>query len=301
MSEITMQHGGTARRTPEMILRDIEMHKHRAAENLILIGLDLIDAKAQLQHGQWLDFLAQAGFSERTATNYMRVAGATEQTPGLASMTFSKALALVQAPEDVRQQLLEDGVEDKSAAEIRRLTKELQETKDKLKTTDQCFRNEIQATKVESRAKYKAEQRVRELEAELVAKPETVEVEVAPADYEELKATVSTLRSQLADAEAAVEVAENRAAGAIAADADAGADPEHDRLNTVDYVCACTEFMGHVEFYPYHKDELRALDDVSRRRMEIFAHGVQNWAVRMLGALAESGGAVDCEGAVSGV
>lgn len=300
MSEITTRPcGGTARRTPEMILRDIEMHKHRAAENLILIGLDLIDAKAQLQHGQWLDFLAQAGFSERTATNYMRVAGATEQTPGLASMTFSKALALVQAPEDVRQQLLEDGVEDKSAAEIRRLTKELQETKDKLKTTDQCFRNEIQATKAETRAKYKAEQRVRELEAELVAKPETVEVEVAPPDYEDLKGAVETLRAQLADAEAAVEEAENRAAGAIAADADA--DPDHDRLSAVEFVGACTEFMGHVEFYPYHKTELAALDDVSRRRMEIFAHGVQNWAVRMLGALAEAGGAVDCEGAVSGV
>jgi hypothetical protein len=126
-----------------------------------------------------------------------------------------------------------------------------------------------------------------------------VEVEVAPADYDELKATVSTLRSQLADAEAAVEEAENRAAGAIVADADA--DPDRDRLNAVDFVGACTEFMGHVEFYPYHKDELRALDDVSRRRMEIFAHGVQNWAVRMLGALAEAGGAVECEGAVSGV
>ena len=35
--------------------------------------------------------------------------------------------------------------------------------------------------------------------------------------------------------------------------------------------------------------------------MEIFAHGIQNWSLRMLGALAEAGGHVDCEGAVSGV
>ena len=57
--------------------------------------------------------------------------------------------------------------------------------------------------------------------------------------------------------------------------------------------------MARVQFYPYHKEDLAAIGDSGRRSMEIFAQGVQNWAVRMLGALAAAGGQVDCGGAVT--
>lgn len=270
----------------------------KAAQSLIVIGLDLIEAKAQLQHGEWLDFLDRAGFNARTASNYMRVAGAVEETPKLAALPYSKALALIEAPDDARERIMADGVEDKSAAEIRRLAKELAETKEKLATTDQCFRNQTQAVKAEAREKAKAQERVRELEAELRGrKPVKETVEVAPPDYADLKSAVETLRAQLADAEAAVEEAEARAAGSFAAPAD---EPEPDRITVVGYIEKCNDFMSGVQFYPYHRDDLAALGPDALRQMEIFTQGVQNWAVRMLSALAAAGGAVECEGAVSG-
>lgn len=125
-----MNEVSTQLRSLSEITASIKLHAQHAAGHIIAIGTDLMDAKAQLSHGSWLPWLERVGISSRTADNYMRLAEASKETPALADMGYSKALALLEAPQALRDQLMEDGVEDKSAAEIKRLTKELKQAQE---------------------------------------------------------------------------------------------------------------------------------------------------------------------------
>jgi DNA repair exonuclease SbcCD ATPase subunit len=110
-------------RTIEEITASARLNMADMVNRAIALGQDLIDAKELLGHGKFLPWLNQFGISSSTASNYMRVA--REITPGsrLASLPYSKALALLAAPPEEREQLAEEA-EDKSAAEIRRLIAE---------------------------------------------------------------------------------------------------------------------------------------------------------------------------------
>lgn len=87
------------------------------------LGKDFSDAKELLGHGKFLPWLESLGVSSSTANNYMKVA--REIAPGsrLASLPYSKALALLAAPAEEREALAAEA-DDKSAAEIRRLIEE---------------------------------------------------------------------------------------------------------------------------------------------------------------------------------
>ena len=100
-------------------------HIRMAAESCILAGQDLIDAKAQLGHGQWLPFLNEFGISSSTAANWMKVAREVSLESPLARMRYGKVLALLAVPADEREAFAaEIHAEDKSTEEIRRLIAE---------------------------------------------------------------------------------------------------------------------------------------------------------------------------------
>ncbi len=302
MSELTTEaRGGVLRTLPELEAA-IGYYKRQTAEGIIGIGAALNEAKEQLDHGEWLPWLEKVQINARAAQNYMRVA--REIAPGsvMASLPYSKALALLDAPQETREQLLDEGVDDKSAAEIRRLTKErdralsanqlqvekLNEMQAKL---DRAAENQKQLKELKEYHEAVAGE-MRQKMTEMEKHPQTVEV--PPEDYEDLKETVATLRAQLADAEAAIEEAESRGPQPMGAD-----ESEENTLTAAGFVEACNEFMAKVQFFPYYKTDLEDIGDDGRRSMEIFTHGVQNWAVRMLGALAAAGGRVDCDGTVT--
>ena len=303
MSELTLEaRGGVLRTLPELEAA-IGYYKRQTAEGIIGIGAALNEAKEQLGHGEWLPWLAKVQINARAAQNYMRVA--REIAPGsvMAGLPYTKALALLDAPEEVREQLLDEGVEDRSAAEIRRLTKErdralsanqlqvekMQEMQAKL---DRAAENQKQLKEMRDYYETVSREWKNKL-AEMERHPKTVEV--PPEDYAELKEAVETLRQQLAEAEAAAEEAETRTMGAPAEEP---SDDEY-TLTAASFVEACTDFLNRVQFYPYYKSDIADLDASSRRSMEIFAQGVQNWAVRMLSALASADGSVECDGAVT--
>jgi len=48
--------------------------KKRTAENIVEIGLELIEVKKNLKHGQWLKWLEEVEFSDRTARRFMSFA-----------------------------------------------------------------------------------------------------------------------------------------------------------------------------------------------------------------------------------
>lgn len=302
MSELSLEaRGGVLRTLPELEAA-IGYYKRQTAEGIIGIGAALNEAKEQLGHGEWLPWLEKVQINARAAQNYMRVAREIAPGSAMAGLPYTKALALLDAPAETREQLLDEGVDDKSAAQIRQLIRErdqalssnqlqvqkLQEMQSKL---DRAAENQKQLKALKEYHENVASEMTHKME-EMKRHPQTVEV--PPEDYEDLKETVATLRAQLADAEAAIEEAESRGPQPMCAD-----EGEEDTLTAAGFVEACNEFMAKVQFYPYYKTDLEDIGDEGRRSMEIFTHGVQNWAVRMLGALAAAGGQVDCGGAVT--
>ena len=110
-------------RTLEEVKAGIRMRMRNMVYNALEIGNDLIEAKEACEHGQWLPFLRDVGFSSSTAANYMRIAREVGADSRMAQLPYTKILAVLAAPPEEREELAA-AAEDMSAAEIRRLTEE---------------------------------------------------------------------------------------------------------------------------------------------------------------------------------
>lgn len=111
-------------RTLAEIKISIQAHSRMAAESILQIGRDLIEAKQVAGHGGWLPFLADIGFKPSTAENWMRLAREIAPGSALAALSPTKALALLQLPQEEREAFAQEHGQDKSAAELRRLIEE---------------------------------------------------------------------------------------------------------------------------------------------------------------------------------
>ena len=119
----TMQITTMSGRTLEEVKAGIRMRMRNMVFNALEIGNDLIEAKEACEHGQWLPFLRDIGFSSSTAANYMRIAKEVSADSRMAQLPYTKILAVLAAPTEEREELAA-AAEDMSAAEIKRLTEE---------------------------------------------------------------------------------------------------------------------------------------------------------------------------------
>lgn len=107
----------------ETITEEIVTAKLKVGENLFVIGRGLIEAKAQLSHGEWLPWLTmRVEFSEATAQNYMKLVHKYSNPEALRDLGYTKALALLALPDGIREEYIEtthivDG-EEKTVAEM---------------------------------------------------------------------------------------------------------------------------------------------------------------------------------------
>lgn len=102
------------------------------------IGKKLSEAKAILQHGEWAEWLEnEVNFSQRTATNYMKIYEeyGSEQTSlfsgnsqAIANLGYTKALQLLAIPAAEREEFVEENkVEELSTRQLDDLIKERDE------------------------------------------------------------------------------------------------------------------------------------------------------------------------------
>lgn len=96
-------------RSPEELAVAISFYKAQTVQNIIEIGRCLIEAKAQLNHGEWQIWLQEkAEISIRRAEIFMRLANEMgEKTNTYSFLTYSKALALLAVPADEREDFIE--------------------------------------------------------------------------------------------------------------------------------------------------------------------------------------------------
>lgn len=114
MNELTTRNTGL--RSMAQIEDSLRVHAQGMIVNAIGAGRDLLEAKEQLSHGEWLPWLQANNIQERNAQNYMRLAVAAEQHPKLANIGYSKALALLSAPAEAMEQMLDDGTAEEMTA-----------------------------------------------------------------------------------------------------------------------------------------------------------------------------------------
>lgn len=118
-----MENKGTIIRSIEEITISAKMNMQDMIGKAIALGHDFMDAKELLGHGKFLPWLEKLGVSSSTASNYMKVAREIKPGTLMASLPYSKALALLSAPAEEREELAAQA-DDKSAAEIRKLIEE---------------------------------------------------------------------------------------------------------------------------------------------------------------------------------
>lgn len=208
----------------------VKMYAAAALPQIMLIGRDLLELKelCKRDHVPFEKHIeARFGFSQRTGENYMKIAAEISPDSPLATLPYTKAVALLGLPAADREAFAAEN--DVAAMSKRELQAAVKARKEAEEARDKAFTDKFAAEHRASAAeadKEKAEGKWREaveklnvlsnqLEtaqqapAQIIEK--RVEVEVVPADYEAMKAQLAEARSAQIKAEADRDAAQQRA------------------------------------------------------------------------------------------
>ena len=184
----------------QLAANSIKLRLKRTVEDIIEIGRELTAVKDELPHGQFLPWIeAEFEMSERTAYNFMDVAGKFGDKVATVASFSSKVLYALSAPSTP------DAVIDKAVAKA--------ESGDKVTVADvkdwKTIEAELEAEKrrnaewsaqsTSQRQQIEAlERRIDLFDSQPKPKPVINVVEKIPADYEALKAKAAQLETELA-------------------------------------------------------------------------------------------------------
>lgn len=127
----------------DMLKHDTQQKERALLSNYIEMGRRLVEAKAQLPHGEWGAWLKKKEYSQSTANNFMLLFreygdeqqslwGAQAKSQTFEKLTYSKALRLLAIPdEDEREKFaVENDVEHMSIRELNEALKARNEAED---------------------------------------------------------------------------------------------------------------------------------------------------------------------------
>ena len=275
---------------------EIMAQKRTIGRSIVVIGQALREAKGQLAHGAWGDWLRdRVNFSQGTAENYMRIAEQVHGESTILDLPYTKILALLAVPETEREQFAQDNqVEDKSVSEIKRLIRERDEALDQIKTLmHSAEQNAHEATQANLRAEraenqVKAEKREqerltaqinreREHVAELMARePDTVTIEreVPPPDYEEIKRANEAIREELDEATETIDALSSEI-DALRSEQEDARDP----LAVGPFCDACAALLNALYAAPYAKAFFETCADADLDRYSTNIDLILKWAM----------------------
>lgn len=311
---------GIALMTINQIEVEIKARAGMITENIIIIGKMLMDVKGRLDHGQFMNWLKdKVNFSQSTANIFMRIAREIPRTPGLVSLPYTKALALLDVPEAEREQFAqENNVADKPTREIQRLIQEKEAAEkakqeaeaaakvsaEQLETqrhTSQHFQNLADQY---SQEYYKENERANILSNKLDAltaapAPPPTEIEVPPADYEEWKARAAQAEQRAEEAERYAmeqEAARQQAQGELRKMKETRADMPLRGNNPLSLECFSStikQFMGQVGMAPNMAPFFRAMEPDALHAYAQWVDVLAEWVDGTRQAIAEGSQYVD--------
>lgn len=184
----------------EAITGEILEAKRVGGEAILTIGQRLIEAKAMLDHGEWLPWLNEkVEFSERAARRFMQLAREYTNRPALADLGATKALQLLALPESEREEFLSEThqVNGEEKAVIDMTSRELEKA---IKERDEA-RKAAEQAQADSRAAQEARRTMEESlkEANSCLSRAKMEKEDAASRADELKKQLAELRAAPVD------------------------------------------------------------------------------------------------------
>ena len=234
MAELAEMDAAFEERDIEVITEEINFYKRQAGSAILEIGKRLVEAKAQLSHGEWLPWLEEkVAFSERSAQQYMRLWKEYGKSALSADLSISKALVLLALPESEREDFTTGthsvNGEEKNVADmtVKELEKAIAERNAAREEAEKAAAD-IQEAKNTALASQEELARVRkELEEleELRSRPVEVAVQTVDASAEQIAAArleaekaaaaqVEKAKKTLAEAQERLQKAEEQAAAA---------------------------------------------------------------------------------------
>lgn len=186
----------------DQIVSEIKFFENQAVVSYWEIGKRLNQAKKQVDHGEWMNWVDRnLGYSQETTNKLMRINNEFPNSSTLTNLTFSKALALTSIKdEDARQEFTDTHpVEDMTVRELKAEIKEYKESKER---ETQELREEISKKDLElNNVKASNERLASELDKAMEYEPEIIEKqvikEVVPDDYELTKAQLENVNKKL--------------------------------------------------------------------------------------------------------
>lgn len=274
---------------------EIMAQKRTIGRSIVVIGQALREAKGQLAHGAWGDWLRdRVNFSQGTAENYMRIAEQVHGESTLLDLPYTKILALLAVPETEREQFAQENqVEDKSVSEIKRLIRERDEALDQIKTLmHSAEQNAHEATQANLRAEraenqVKAEKREQErltaqinrerehVAALMAREPDTVTIEreVPPEDYEEIKRAREAMQEELDEATETIDALSSEI-DALRSEQEDARDP----LAVGPFCDACAALLNALYAAPYAKAFFETCTDADLERYSTNIGLILKWA-----------------------
>jgi hypothetical protein len=113
----------------EVIEAEINFYKQQTAIGIIEIGKRLIEAKAQLKHGQWGKWLEEKiDFSQSSANQFMRVAREFSNSESVKNLGTKKLFLLLDVPSDKREGFIgNNNIEEMSTRQLQENINNLQD------------------------------------------------------------------------------------------------------------------------------------------------------------------------------
>ncbi|MBR5224442.1 MAG: DUF3102 domain-containing protein [Clostridia bacterium] len=301
MNEMAAVQASVPARSLIDIEADIRLQKNVIGEGYVKIGLALIEAKEQLSHGAWANWLRErVNFSQSSAEGYMRVAREYGSGSSLLNLPYTKVLALLAVPAEERETFATaNNIEEKSVSEIKKLIREKEEAERHARSVESTL-SAINAKTCHMNREI--EDLKKQLEKERAKEPDTVTVEkeVIPPDYDAIKAQNAKLEDQLKtamvrlnQAEDSLEEAEERASRAQAEAQRAKmeqidtAEPE-DPLEVASFAHACFDFTGALYAAPIGAKYFAGKSAEDLQRYRLVANSVLTWAQNTLRAIGEA-------------
>ncbi|MBW7572451.1 DUF3102 domain-containing protein [Caproiciproducens faecalis] len=122
-------------RTIQTIENEIFELKEQTANNILEIGKKLIEAKEQLNHGEWGNWLEEKiNFSQRTANQFMRIATEFSNSQSLSNLGTTKLFLLLDVPTDKRENFIKEN--NLESMTTRQIQQEIRNLKDESLTVN---------------------------------------------------------------------------------------------------------------------------------------------------------------------
>lgn len=187
------------------IVSEIKFFENQAVVSYWEIGKRLSQAKEQVEHGEWMNWVNDnLGYSQRTTNSLMKVYKEIPNSQAIANLNYTKVLKILSLPEEARQDFIENHeVEDMTT---RQLQAEIKEYKESLKAKEEEFdivNSNFNSLKNAARQSEEENERLREdLRQEREKPAEVIEKEVikkvVPDDYELTKVQLENANKKLA-------------------------------------------------------------------------------------------------------